>query len=390
MKHRFASIRILDMIRIDTRSEATLAQQIKDQITWLIASNQLATGDQLPPIRQLASQLLINMNTVRSAYQKLEAEGLVESRQGRGTRVLLHEPGNIAPPVGLLRSHTIGIILPSFSNPFYHSFLQGVEEISRPEYCMLFVCQTHDNIEEAKQYFSQLAAKRVDGILIVSHDTSKIVSLPTFKRIPVVTADWPEIPGYLVEMNLENAGFLATRHLLEHGHKRVGLITTAIEYQNVSLVNSGYYKALGEAGIAPDPDLIVQVNGFDTSDGEEGVHKLLLLERAPSAIFAIADLLALGALRAIQMDGLKVPHDIAVVGFNDIPLGAFVAPQLTTVRAPTQAMGRAAMGMLQELIAGKEPVQRRIVLSTSLVIRQSCGEHILSMEKDTKEAIDLL
>ena len=109
--------------------------------------------------------------------------------------------------------------------------------------------------------------------------------------------------------------------------------------------------------------------------GAEGARKLLALTQPPMAIFAIADMLALGALCAIKSAGLRIPQDIALVGFNDIPTAALVEPPLTTVAAPAQEMGAVAMQMLQDLIAGRKPSHRRVVLPVSLVVRQSCGAH---------------
>src|SRR5512136_2976089 len=105
-------------IRIDLRREATIAQQINEQVAWLIASGQLTPGDRLPSVRELAGQLAINMNTVRSAYKKLEMDGLVETRHGLGTCVLSRHPSRLGRTDSSLHSHTIGVILPSLENPF--------------------------------------------------------------------------------------------------------------------------------------------------------------------------------------------------------------------------------------------------------------------------------
>ena len=137
----------------------------------------------------------------------------------------------------------------------------------------------------------------------------------------------------------------------------------------------GYQRALREAGIASDPRWIAAVHGFLTSAGAEGARMLLALDQPPTAIFAISDLPAIGAMCAVQQTGLRVPQDVAIVGFNDIPVAAFVNPSLTTVAAPAYEMGLEAMKMLQNLISGKQPHQKNILLPISLVIRQSCGEH---------------
>ena len=153
----------------------------------------------------------------------------------------------------------------------------------------------------------------------------------------------------------------------------MGLITFASDASNVLPVNAGYSRALREAGLGEDAGLIAREFGFAIESGGDGARKLLASAQPPTAIFAISDMLALGAMRAIKAAGLRVPHDIALAGFNDIPMAGMVDPPLTTITAPADAAGREAMKMLQGLIAGKQPLQKRMVLPTSLVVRQSCG-----------------
>jgi LacI family repressor for deo operon, udp, cdd, tsx, nupC, and nupG len=370
-----------DKITVNPRLEATLSEQIKTQLAWLIAIGQLVPGHRLPSVRQLARDLGVNMNTVRSAYQKLEADGLVETRQGLGSHVLVHYPSHTARRVGSPRSHTLGVILPGLVNPFYHAFLEGVEDVCRRDRTLLFVCSTHDDPGEALRYFAQLSAKRVDGIIVASQDLTHLLpqepglSEGRGPALPIVTVDWPGSPGQVVLIDLESAGYQATTHLLEHGHHRVGLITFAFDMPNVRPVEMGYARALRGAGLESDPALVARVQGFDEAAGAEGAQILLSLPQPPTAVFAIADMLAIGAMRALKAAGKRVPDDVALAGFNDIPLAALVDPPLTTVQAPARRMGHEAMKMLDALIAGRRPRRRRVILPTSLVVRQSCGPH---------------
>ncbi len=367
---------ILDKITINPRLEATLTQQLSRQFTWLIASGQLRPGDRLPTVRRLAQHLAISVNTARSVYQKLESDGLTETRHGAGTRVLPYDTGRLSQIAAELRSYTVGVILPSLSNPFYHPFLAGAEEVAHRDLTMLFVCNSHDDPGEARRYFAQLAAKHVDGIIAVSHDTSEfLISAPGAPLLPVITVDWPGARGYAISLDLAGAGHQATRHLLAHGHQRVGLITWEHERANVTLINAGYQQALREAGLTPDPGLVARVPAFDIAAGASGARRLLALNPPPTAIFAIADTLALGAMAAIKQAGLSIPQDIAVVGFNDIPTAALIDPPLTTVAAPAHDMGVQAMRMLKDVIAGRSPAQAQVVLPISLMVRASCGVH---------------
>lgn len=370
---------IFDNIKIDPSCGDTLAEQLKQQFTWLIASGQLKPGEQLPSVRELARHLSINLHTVRSAYRKLELEGLVKTHHGLGTIVLPAAPSQIATTETRLRSHTIGVILPSLENPFYHAFIQGIEERIHEERTMLFVCNAHESMDEARRYFAQLAAKKVDGVILASLDDSAILETRKGNRrstpLPIISTDWPASEGYSVLIDLEHAGYLATLHLLEHGHRRVGLITFEGDVSNVDQINAGYERALREAGLQPDLELVAAVGGFLLPDGAEGARKLLHLPQPPTAIFAISDMLALGAMSVIKEAGLKIPQDVAIAGFNNIPVSNLVEPQLTTVTAPAREMGMEAMNMLQGLIAGRKPAQKQKVLPVSLVIRNSCGTH---------------
>jgi DNA-binding LacI/PurR family transcriptional regulator len=370
---------IVDAIKIDPSRGDTLAEQLKQQFTWLIASRQLKPGERLPSVRELARHLSINLHTVRNAYRKLELEGLVKTHHGLGTIVLPAAPTQIAATKARLRSHTIGVILPSLENPFYHAFIQGIEECVHKERTMLFVCNAHESMDEARRYFAQLAAKKVDGVILASLDDSAVLETRKGSRrsslLPFVSVDWPASQGWSVLIDLENAGYLATRHLLEHGHYRVGLITFKGDVSNVDQINAGYERALRQAALQSDPELVAAVGGFLLPDGAEGARKLLGLHQPPTAIFAISDMLALGAMSALKDSGLKIPQDVAVAGFNNIPVSSLVEPQLTTVTAPAREMGLEAMSMLQSLIADRKPAQKQKVLPVSLVIRESCGLH---------------
>jgi DNA-binding LacI/PurR family transcriptional regulator len=368
-----------DQLSINSEQGVTLAHQIKLQLTWLIVSGKLKAGDRLPPVRELADRLAVNLHTVRNAYRMLESEGLLDMCQGRGTHVLPFDPNYMFQRVSAQRTHTVGVILPNLTNPFYHSFLQGIEEMTFQDHSLLFVCASHEDRGEAMRYFAQLASKQVDGIILASHDPAPyLAKSPAFEdsgpiRMPLVSVDWPGAACASILLDLENAGYQATQHLIEHGHRHIGLVTFAEESANVIPVNQGYQRALSEAGIEMESSLIARVPGFDSASGAAGGRRLLMLPQPPTAIFAIADMLAIGVLQVIKQAGLRVPQDIALTSFNNIALASQVEPPLTTVNAPSYLLGIKAMQMLHTLMAGQSPNEKTTQLMTTLVIRQSCG-----------------
>ncbi len=365
-----------DEISIDPSLGTPLAEQVRQQVAWLIASGVISPGEALPSVRKLATRLAINVNTVRDAYQRLEADGMAQTRRGVATRALGTDPKQAMQRSDRLRSHTLGVILPSISNPFYHALLEGVEESAREAGGLLFVASAGEGRHKAERYVAQFSAKGVDGIILASQDPSRFLTGKGESTLPLVTVDWPGSAGHSVLLDLEGAGFQVTQHLLSHGHTRIGLITPNPDWANVGPVRSGYWRALEEAGAELDLTLTAVVESFEMASGSDGLRKLLAQDRPPTAVFAVTDVLAVGALQAAQEVGLRIPEDLALAGFNDIPMASILRPALTTASAPAREMGGEAVWMLQTLIAGRRPARKRVLLPTQLVIRDSCGVHV--------------
>lgn len=370
---------VASQVRVDPRAAATLAEQLREQLTWLISSGDLQPGDELPAARGLAAQLGVNFHTIRGAYRRLEADGLVESRPGRRTRVARFDPRRLWPPESAARTRVVGVVLPTLSNPFYGELLEGAEEAARRSGSLLIVATTHDDQALALRSVAQLAAKGVDGVVVVSHDISAFLGPggepAAGRRLPLVVADRPGMGGDTVEFDLEAAGYLAARHLVEHGHLLIGLISLDVPASNVVPREAGVRRALAEAGLALEEGLVVRADAFDPDAGAAAAARLLGRAHPPAAIVAIADLLAIGAIGEIRRAGLRVPEDVAVVGMDDIPLARALDPALTTVALPARAMGAEALATLERTWSGINESPRRIVLDVGLVARASCGSH---------------
>ena len=370
---------LIDFLQININSETTLRQQIREQIAWLIVDGEIKVGEKLPSIHILSEELGVNLHTVREAYHQLEADGLVESRQGRGTIVVDYNLSNLLNLARDRRSHTIGIVLPSWSNPFYHKFLEGVEDADESDQTLFFHCLTHDDPLTAWREIARLIAKGVDGLLIVSHDIDFIVNeikgQNSLAGIPYVSVDAPAAFGYSVQIDLYSTGYQAAQHLLDQGHERIGLITYRKDIHNVKPINLGFQNALRNAGIEEDSNLLTRVDGFHIQAGEKGMQYLLRLDNPPSAVFGITDLMAIGAMRIAKEAGLIIPKDLSIIGFNNIALGELVDPPLTTISAPSETLGQEAIKMLEELIRGSLPPQREVLLPTSLIIRASTQQY---------------
>jgi LacI family transcriptional regulator len=175
----------------------------------------------------------------------------------------------------------------------------------------------------------------------------------------------------------EAGAYLATRHLIELGHRRIALLEGPRKYKTLTERLEGYLRALDEAGLAADPALMIKPMHAGPRKGYREIEALLALPREqwPTAIFAISDKTALGALDALKDAGLRVPDEMALVGFDDIAESAHLVPPLTTVRLPMHAMGAMAVERLVELMEKADTIPTKTILYTELVVRESSGAY---------------
>ncbi|OGO32273.1 MAG: hypothetical protein A2Z16_09855 [Chloroflexi bacterium RBG_16_54_18] len=313
------------------------------------------------------------MHTVRLAYSRLAADGLVEMIPGRGTFILPFDLKNLARQGADFSSNTIGVLIPTL-NPFYTPYLAGLEEIAHQSGYLLLTVYTHDNPHFMRHYTRQLISKNVDG-LIVTSPISDILEqeLDSATRPPIVYVDAPQMGDYSILMDNEGAGFRATQHLISHGHQRLALITGPLEWSNIHECYRGFRRAMDEASLQVDESLIVEVSEFTIESGYQAAIKILSRSPRPEAVFAAGDILAVGVLRVCKALGLQVPVDLAIAGFNNIELASLVEPALTTVSSPSYQMGVEAMRMLLRLRNGEHIPRKKIMFDTELVLRQSCG-----------------
>ena len=365
---------LFDQLQLDRESGVPLIAQLTEQITWLIASGQLKKGDTLPPMRRLAEELGVHMHTVRQAYQRLEADQLVSVHPRRGTQVLAYDSAAAAERGAESPSFLLGVILPSPAS-FFTPFIQALQDRCRELHYLPLFCYTFENSYLVETYFNQLIARQVDGFIFASLGLPSLIENPQQLGAypPIVSVDVPDMPGYRVRLDNQGAAGILAGHLLDHGYRRIGLITPPLEWPNVMEFYQGYESALLDAGQRIGPELISKVEGFLEDHGRLAADKLLDLEEPPDAILAACDTLAIGALEAIQARGMSVPEDIALAGYNDIPAASLVTPGLTTAAVPAARMGELAMEMLQGLMEGSEPSQDKVIIPAKLIIRSSCG-----------------
>ncbi|KKL64205.1 hypothetical protein LCGC14_2167360, partial [marine sediment metagenome] len=237
-------------------------------------------------------------------------------------------------------------------------------------------------IEKEALYFQMFEDRWVDGIIISgvtgkSREEKEYIQSLHKKGIPVVLID-REIEDYftnIVMIDNEGAASKGIYHCLDLGHKRIGLISAPLDIKIFSDRFKGYRKALEEKGIEFNQSLVIE-GDQTTQSGREASKQFLSLDDPPTAIFALTDLMAIGALKEIQERGLKVPEDISVIGFDDIPLASLVNPALTTIAQPIYEIGREAMSLLIKNIEKKHLTKSKIILDTRLIVRESTAPSV--------------
>jgi len=288
-----------------------------------------------------------------------------------------YRPSRVPRSLKTKRTKAVGLVLPNVMNPFFPGIIKGVEDVALENGYMVVFCNTDEQVEKETLYFQMFEDHWIDGIIISgvtgeSEEEKKYIKDLHKKGIHVVLID-REIEGYftnVVMIDNQGAAFKATKHLLDLGHRRIGFISAPLKIRIFTERLKGYKKALAETGVDFGKDLVIE--GDQTSkSGEEAVRYFLSLKNPPTAIFATNDVMAIGALRELQRNNLKVPDDVSVVGFDDIPLASLVNPPLTTIAQPIYEIGAQAMKLLIRNIEKKDVVKSKIILDTKLVIRES-------------------
>lgn len=373
---------IFQRLQVQHKQDCSFAVQIADQIRWLIVSNQIHPGDRLPAVRELAEHLQVNLHTVRAAYRRLEENKLIFTRRGLGSVVVDYLPSDTIS-TNSMPTHTFGVIVPDLGNPFYPAFLSGAASVAQRNHVLLITCDTQERYSLGKAHFEMLITKKVDGMLIapwgLDPDEEDILKGELFDfPIPLVFVDRPNIAGYSVLLDAHNAGLIATRHLINHGHARIAMITGPLEVPTLQQVYQGYCSALEAGGLMLDEHIVIQAKEFTYAEGYRCVQHLIQERILPSAIFAAGDMYAVGAMKALREHNLRVPQDVAIVGYNNIDVADYTQPALTSVSTPIEELGRQSAELLLRLINNHPIVDKKIVLPSELIIRESCGCQISS------------
>ncbi|QVY61853.1 LacI family DNA-binding transcriptional regulator [Cytobacillus gottheilii] len=308
------------------------------------------------------SRVLNGQRTV-SAKTRFKVEQAIEK--------LNYEPSMLGRNLRNSESRMLLILIPAITNPFYSEVIKGIEHIAISSNYNILLCETDSSPERENIYFDLVRTKMADGIIsmdpAVNTETLKVLAK---KHAIIQCSEYTPDSGIpYVTIDNEKASYQAVKHLIQLGHKAVAIINSDEKYLYARQRMMGYKRAIMEHGLELNESYIIHTQQLGFEQGQQAMRKLLSLGERPTAVFTVSDLLAIGALKEINNQGLHVPNDIAVAGFDKIDFSNMTNPTLTTVAQPMYKMGTIAAEMLIAKIKGQEVED--VILDHELVIRQS-------------------
>jgi DNA-binding LacI/PurR family transcriptional regulator len=370
------------MARSDRGASAYVPQyvRIRDEITRRIETGELAQGERIPSLREMCDEFGVSSITARRALLDLLNEGIVERRGGLGAFV-----------TGMRRRARIAVVIIGYSerawrlNGGLHGQLVGGIASSTWEHdALLTVLPINDPLTAPMAIRQLLHDQPVDGLLFrVAGDVDwRVIDIPVgqslgavvIKRVPPGSG----VPAVLPDAR--RAGELAVEHLVELGHRRIGLLTaTGVSTDTYRAHKAGFIAALERHGIRVTRELVSEVQSVFDEDRSTAAERLLSLAVAPTAIVCITDFLALDVYEAAAKQGLRIPEDLSVVSFDDMEFARHLTPPLTTVRLSYYDLGHAAAATLFRVLEGDE-VPTIQELPVELVIRESTGPALVAAD----------
>ena len=286
-------------------------------------------------------------------------------------RQLNYRPNALARSLAQGRTHSVGVLTQDIASPFYGEALRGVEDALAGTGMVPLFASGQWNLQDEVERIEHLLSRRVDGIIILTGKLSDEQILAYAGSVPIVVCGRHLEGSNLVSMRVDNVlgARLAVRHLIECGHSRIAHICGPAEHVDARDRLRGYQEEMSESGLELFPELIVEAD-FHEAGGVLAINQLLASRCSFSAVFAANDQTAFGVQLALSRQGIRVPDDLSVLGFDDLLASSYMIPPLTTVRQPVYEMGCAAAKSLLGMIEGR-PIAPVELPPPELIVRAS-------------------
>lgn len=335
--------------------------------------------------REVAEHAGVSRTTVSLVLNNVQGVQISEKTRQRvieSALALDYVPNAAAQALASRRAQIIGIILTRnphhiASDAFLNQILDGLITAVH-NYSMRLMIDIVEAEHQRKAYLDLVRAKRIDGLILSGprFDDQALMALESDRFPTVLMGQLPETDFYSVDIDNFSAAEQAVKHLIGLNHQRIACITNAHpSYTAAAERLRGYQQALASSGLTFDESL-VRYGDFDPESGYHHMNDLLEDGRKISAVFVASDVVAIGAKAALRQHGLAIPEDVALVGFDDVPLARYLDPPLTTVRLPAGELAAKASETLIEIIQGSPPAEKQVLLESELIVRESCGANI--------------
>ena len=329
-------------------------------------------------MRQIAERAGVSIGTVSHVINETATvRPKLRERVLEAIRSMGYQPSALAQGLRKNRTNMLGMVIPDITNPFFPGVVRGVEDVAYKRSFRVILCNADNDPSKEESYVRELRSYHIAGLLIIPAAGPDIAShLRDYASasVPVVCID--RVPdgwkGDAVLVANAEGSYLATRHLIQMGHKRLAVIAGPLKLTNAAERLNGFTRALNEAGIEIEPEF-VQGARFETASGYQRALRLLRMLPRPTAIFACNDLMAFGVLQAARELGLRCPEDLSIAGSDSLEFTKFTDPSFASVYQPVYQVGATAARLLLQRVDGLRSAPKKVLLPTELKKRNSVG-----------------
>jgi LacI family transcriptional regulator/LacI family repressor for deo operon, udp, cdd, tsx, nupC, and nupG len=333
-------------------------------------------------LKEVAKKAGVSITTVsRVINGSAKVNEETRERVQKAMTQLEYQPNRVAQRLRASngRSKLLGLIIPDIQNQFYSNIVRGIEDVTYGNDYAVILCNSDENPNKERFYLEVLKSESVDGIILppiqqFGEEIENLINL----GLPIVCVDRKLMRKKVdtVVIGNEKGGYDAVNHLIELGHKKIAILTSSLQFSSFNERQKGYERALKQNGIEIDKRLIKEGDPRSSETARALTDDLLSLDTPPTAIFATNNLMTLGVLEALNKHNLKIPDDISIVGFDDLPWARAISPPLTTVKQPAYEMGRRAAELFFKRVEDPSREPEVIVMDPKLIIRESTASLI--------------
>jgi LacI family transcriptional regulator len=331
----------------------------------------------MPTMADVAARAGVSVATVSRVLSGKTAvvSGPVRQRVLDAAEELQYHPNNLARNMRWGTSRIFGLVISDVANPFFTAVARGVEDVAHRNGYYLVLANTDEDADREAATLAVMTAERAAGLIIATTNQNGDLIRRTIANGSAVVAVDRRVRGLstdTVAVDNDGAAHEAVSHLIHLGHRRIAIIGGPRDADSASERLRGYERAHRDARLPIDPDLVIEGN-FRERGGLDATRRLMTLPQPPTGIFAVNNLTTIGVLRALGERGSRIPADVSVVGFDDMPTAELLSPPLTTVRQPTYRIGVEAARLLVRRIEDPQAPIQELQLTADLIVRGSTG-----------------